>query len=109
MNNTLSYMGRGVKFFASLTANRLNERGWNFVTFLIYMLRRDWTKKISIFLGGWYSQFSPLKEGRTKKLPPITAYDANFFMIESFSTIETEMFARNQTFIPQELTELWPF
>ena len=70
-------------FCAFLTAKRPGKSGWNFLTFPIYPLTKDLTKKIWIFLGGT-PPLAPQRGGPTKKWPPVTAYDPIFSMQNLF-------------------------
>ena len=60
-----------------IMAKRPGQSGWNFLTFPVYLLTKDLSKKNGIFLGG-YPPSAPQMGRPTKKRPPITAYDPIF-------------------------------
>ena len=70
-------------FLAFLMAKRLIERVWNFLTFPIYMLTKDFRKKIWHFLRG-YPHFGPPKLVSDQKWPTMTPYDHPILMQNHF-------------------------
>ena len=67
----------------SITAWQLNVSGWNFLTFPIYTLTKDFRKKIWNFFRG-YPPFGPLKPVSDQKWPPMTPDDPPILMHNPF-------------------------
>ena len=70
-------------FWAFITAKRPGQSGWNFLTFPVYLLTNDLTKKNWFFEGGT-PPLAPQMGRPTKKWPPIITYDPIFLMQNLF-------------------------
>ena len=68
-------------FFQRLS--RPNVSGWNFLTFPIDTLKKDFRKKIWNFFRG-YPPFGPPKPVTDQKWPPMTPYDPQILMHNPF-------------------------
>ena len=88
---TLSALGGGGQidphfFLAFITAKRLGQSGWNFLTFPAYPLTKDLTKKIWIFLGG-VPPFGP-SEGEAAKNDPQSLPMTQFFFMQNLFILQ---------------------
>ena len=74
-------------FFSVSHGLMAHQKGLKFFdSSYLYILTQELTKKVEFFIGS-DPQFGPSKQGPTKNDHPL-------FIIESFSTIKTNMFAK---------------